>query len=999
VNHSIKLLLVEDLPEDSELLVRTLRKGGLDIVTRRVQTCDEFAVAMNEFAPDLILSDYTLPGFDGMEALRTARETHPDTPFIFVSGTIGEERAIEALKQGAVDYVLKDNQARLVPAIKRALSEAHERQASRWALRELAESEERFRSAMRFSSIGMALIAPDGRWLAVNPALCRLLAYSEDELLATNYQSITHADDLSRDENGMRQMLARGIETYKAEKRYVRKDGGAVWTLHSVSLVWLQSGEPNYFICQIQDISDRVRAERDLQASEERFRSIAEATQEWIWEIDANGMHTFCSPAVEAILGFKPAELIGVSCLEIVCDDARPTFTELLRTRSREKRGWRDLVIDLKRKDGGIRSLDYDALPLLDADGTLTGFRGVARDVTVRRQQADRIARLSRIQAVLSGINSTIVRVRNRDELFRESCRIAVQQGGFRMAWIGLAEPGETRSTPVCWDGYDDGYLQEVGAALADDRMDPGMVGQALRQRKVMVANDIANDPQVIFKREALARGYRSHVVLPLVVNETVQAVLVLYAAEVGFFDHEELKLLKDLAGDISFALDYIGKEERLSYVSYYDTLTGLANRQLFFDRLSQALAAAKSERRRLALMTLDLQRFKNINDTIGRSAGDRVLKAFAARMIEVFGNSGMPARIGGNRFAVIMSDLPKSGLPAIDNHDIQRLLEPFVIDEVELRATLKIGIAVFPSDAATAETLFVNAEAALKLAKRAAETYLFYSPEMNARVAQRLHQESRLRKAVENKQLFLHYQPKVDLVTRRVSGLEALIRWRDPESGLVPPLEFIPLLEESGLIIEVGRWLIEQALADSRAWRARRKSVPRIAVNVSEMQLRHAGFVMTVLAALGHAGECDSGIDLEITESLLAQNTDGNVQKLQVLRKAGMRIHMDDFGTGYSGLSQIAHLPLDALKIDRAFIVPMTDSAAHLAIVSAIVNMAKALGISVIAEGVETEGQARALTALGCPEAQGFLFSEPLGAAEIEKLLPNTHEEGKSLV
>jgi EAL domain-containing protein (putative c-di-GMP-specific phosphodiesterase class I) len=327
-----------------------------------------------------------------------------------------------------------------------------------------------------------------------------------------------------------------------------------------------------------------------------------------------------------------------------------------------------------------------------------------------------------------------------------------------------------------------------------------------------------------------------------------------------------------------------------------------------------------------------------------------------------------------------------------IDAWIIDSFAEPIVIDGIELRTTVKIGIAVYPADAETAESLFVNAEAALKRAKDAADPYLFYSPEMNARVAQRLHLESRLRKAVTQREFVLHYQTKVDLATRRIRGLEALIRWNDSEFGVVPPLDFVPLLEESGLIVEVGRWVFEQALADTQRWRSLGLEVPRVAVNVSEVQLRQPNFVATVLGALGPDFNRATGIDVEITETMVAQNTGANVQKLLRLREAGLQIFMDDFGTGYSGLSQIAHLPLDALKIDRSFVAGMTVSGEHMAIVSAIINLARALRIYVVAEGVETEEQAARLYALGCDEAQGYLFSRPLPAEDIAKLLSRLH-------
>jgi len=858
----IKVLLVEDRIDDAELLLAEMRRRGLPVVSLRVESERAYTHALRHFAPQLILSDYTLPDFDGPLALRIARRERPDTPFIFVSGTIGEERAIDALQQGAVDYVLKDNRARLVPAIERALKEADDREARRLALRQ-------------------------------------------------------------------------------------------------------------------------------LEASEERFRSISEATREWIWEMDSRGVYTFSSPAVETMIGYKPHEVLGKNCLDLVSATLRPQLAQLLRRGAVERTGWRDVVLHLQHTAGGPRWLDQSALPLLNDAGNVVGYRGVTRDITQRRTQQDRIARLSRIQAVLSGINSTIVRVRERRELFCEACRIAVQQGGFRMAWVGLVERGAARATPLVWEGFDHGYLAAVTSAMGGQGGDAGAVGAAIREKTMIVTNDIEADPHFVFKRDALARGYRSMIAMPLLVADEPVGVLVLYAEETGFFDHEELKLLRDLAGDISFALDFIGKEERLAYVSYYDTLTGLPNRQLFFDRLAQGLNAARAEGRALAVMIIDVQGFKRVNDTLGRHAGDRVLKELGARLERTTAESAAPARIGGDRFAVVVPNLSAAKVARwIDEWIVDSFAEPLAVDGVELRTSVKVGIALFPTDAATAETLFVNAEAALQRAIGAADPYLFYSPEMNARIAERLYIESRLRKALHERQFVLHYQTKVDLATRQIRGLEALMRWNDPEVGLVLPGDFVPLLEESGLIGEVGRWVIEQAAADIQSWRDLGLPAPRVAVNVSEVQIRHPHFVATVLRAVDYPNALDAGIDLEITETMVAQDAGTNVQKLSQLRAAGMRVFLDDFGTGYSGLSQLARLPIDALKIDRAFIAEMTTSSEHMAIVSTIINLAKALGMFVVAEGVETEEQAVRLQALGCHEAQGYLFSHSLPAGQMAQLL-----------
>src|SRR6202521_2051818 len=954
---TIKVLLIEDVATDARLIIHNLHKANLDVVSERVDSEEALEEARARFTPDVILSDYSLPHFGGLRALEVVRQRCPDTPFIFVSGTIGEERAIEGLKRGAVDYVLKDKRARLGPAALRALQEAEERDARRCAEHRLEESEQRFRLFMDCLP-GAAFVKDlQGRFSYVNQEAARIMGKTSEEIIGhsvADFYPPRFADSYTANDR-LAVETARDVE---AIEEGPMGDGVHYFLTHKFPI--LDATRRVAMIGGISiDITERIRAEQGQRASEERFRSIAEAIQEWIWEVNLSTVHTFSNPAIEAILGYTVEEMIGTRILDYVHEEEQPRVIQLFQRSMADKQGWRDLVARWRHKDGSVRWMESNALPLLGPNGTLVGYRGANRDITERVQQHEKIARLSRIQAMLSGINSTIVRVRDRQELFREACRIAVEHGKFRMAWIGLAEAGAKKARPVAWMGFEEGYLDEIGLSLRDITEDHGAAGQALRSKGAVVANDVENDPHIVFKREALARGYRSLVALPLLLEGEAIGVTLLYAAEPDFFDQEELTLLKELAGDISFALDHIAKEERLTYVSYYDTLTGLANRQLFFDRLSQMLNTADGKERRLGVVMVDLQRFRNINDSFGRSAGDKVLQEFAGRLRETFSESATLARTGGDRFAVAIGGIHGAELALLILRWITQLqLEPFAIDDSDIRVAVKIGIALFPADGSNADTLFKNAEAALQRAKDTTDAYVFYSPEMNARVAERLQLESRLRNALEKKQLLLHYQPKVNLRTRRIEGLEALIRWHDPERGLVSPLEFIPTLEQTGMIVDVGRWVIEQAVADRRQWAAQRLDPPRIAVNVSQVQLRQRDFVAAVFGALGVAANEAAGVDLEITESLIMEDTEASIQKMRELRTAGVQIFMDDFGTGYSSLSQLAKLPLDALKIDRAFIAGMAENAEAMVIVSTIITLAHALKIDVVAEGVKTEEQ-----------------------------------------
>jgi len=619
-------------------------------------------------------------------------------------------------------------------------------------------------------------------------------------------------------------------------------------------------------------------------------------------------------------------------------------------------------------------------------------FTGFIRDITARKQSEAKIHRLHRVYAVLSGINALIVRVGDRDELFRGACRIAIEAGQFPMAWVGVVDRETKRVKPVAWGGEAEEFLASAPLSMSQSRaVGRGMSGSAIEEKKAMIANDIQNDPRTQMKEQCRERGISSLVMLPLIVQSEGMGVLALYAREVGFFDDEEMKLLLELAGDISFALDHIAKAEKLDYLAYYDSLTGLANRSLFHERLVQYLSAAQSEKNRLAVAVVDVDRFKIINDSLGRQAGDELLRQIAER-IEGHAGPIRMARIGADRFAIVRTGVSSES-------EVARLIEqwlaecfgpPYVVSGTELRVSAKAGVAFFPNDGQDADALFQNAEAALKKAKATGERYLFHTQQMTERIGEKLALENKLRQALEKEEFVLHYQPKVDAATRRIDSVEALIRWQSPELGLVPPMQFIPLLEETGLILEVGAWALGRAVVDHRTWTEQGLPAPRVSVNVSAVQLRKRDFVATVEEAI-MAGAIPPGIDLEITESLVMEDIEANMKKLEAVRVLGVSIAIDDFGTGYSSLGYLAKLPVHSLKIDRSFIITMLKDPAIMTLVSTIISMAHSLRLKVVAEGVDAEEQAKALDRLGCDQLQGYLFSKPLPFDDMTALLGST--------
>jgi diguanylate cyclase (GGDEF)-like protein len=619
-------------------------------------------------------------------------------------------------------------------------------------------------------------------------------------------------------------------------------------------------------------------------------------------------------------------------------------------------------------------------------------------EISRRKEYEARIVRLNRIHAVLSGINTTIVRVREIQELFDEACRIAAEHGQFVFAWIGLFN-WETQSiTPMARAGNEEGYLAHLNfRGVLDAPGNSWLIAEAITSLRPAICNDLARDERARrWPMSTLDGRYNSTVVLPLTLEGKLVGIFMLYAAETGFFDEEEMTLLIEMAGDISFAMDHLEKEERLHYLAFFDAVTGLPNRSLFLDRVDQRISTFQDSSRVLSVVILDLERFSSINESLGHQAGDSLLRQLAQRLKHMLADTDILAHLSSDHFALAISHEEESTDIA---HALEKILfgiqdRPFLVGGQELRISARAGASSYPLDGHDTDSLLRNAETALKKAKLSWDKHLYYAPEFNARVTEKLKLETKLRRALEEEQLILHYQPKIDLESGHISGLEALMRWQDPENGLVPPLSFIPLLEETRMILDAGRWALGKAISDFKKWQALGLNPPKIAVNVSPIQLRQKDFVSMVASALHQAGNVAIGLELEITESVIMQDIEKNIEKLKVIRDMNVEVAIDDFGTGYSSLSYIAKLPVSVLKVDRAFIVNMTSNPDDLNIVSAIISLAHSLHLRVIAEGVETDEQADLLRMLKCDEMQGYLFSPGVNTVRIEQFL----REKKSL-
>jgi diguanylate cyclase (GGDEF)-like protein len=429
-----------------------------------------------------------------------------------------------------------------------------------------------------------------------------------------------------------------------------------------------------------------------------------------------------------------------------------------------------------------------------------------------------------------------------------------------------------------------------------------------------------------------------------------------------------------------------------LNHLAYYDALTDLPNRILFEDRLTQALILAESNRQTLAMLFLSLDGFKKVHDTLGRAMGDRLLQKVAERLRISAHRGETVARFEGDEFALLLTQVGGTegeDVGAVIFQINESLKLPFLIDEHELFITVSIGISLYPDDGADAPTLLKNADAALYRAmEQGGDNYQFYTADMNAKAMKRLTLENSLRRALERSEFEVYYQPVLDINTRKIVGVEALLRWHHPELGLVQPAEFIPLAEDTGMIVPIGEWVLRTACAQSKSWQSAGFAPLSLAVNLSARQFQQQNLSEVVVRILQETGLNPCDLELELTESSIMKNAEGAVRTLSELKAMGVKIAIDDFGTGYSSLGYLKRLPIDTLKIDRSFVSDVTTDPDDAALVMAIITLAHNLRLKVIAEGVDSEEQLRFLHLLRCDEWQGYFFSKPLPVEAFEELL-----------
>ncbi|MHB1530152.1 MAG: sensor domain-containing protein [Acidiferrobacteraceae bacterium] len=833
----LRALIIEDSADDSEILARALTRGGYALSYERVDTEAALETALDTQCWDIVFADYSMPRFSGAQALACVRARGDEIPFIFVSGTIGEDVAVSAMKAGAQDYLMKGHLKRLVPAVERELRDSeHRRERSRTQTEHRA-MEARFRSILTMAADAIIALDGDERIILFNQAAERLFGYRVAEV---HHQPLALLLPLSRtDPQGPAE--ARFLNQ-QGEMYGRRKDGSGFPVEANVSRLE-ENGETTFTII-LRDMTERRRAE-----TEARFlQDIAVAVRD---------------------AGDVPSAFMAA--LGKICHDLRWSIGQV----------W-----------------------MPDAHNKLTCTPiWYCRETGLERFRLESLA--------------------------REATEIVL--------------PARVRATrePV-W--------------IADVTREPGFA-------RADAARDV---------------GLHAAVAIPVAIDDELTGVIELFARESRLPDPQMMRVLAAASARIASVIQRKRAEERIQHLAHHDALTDLPNRVLFHERLRRALWDARRYKHLVGVAFLDLDRFKTINDSLGHGVGDQLLKAVATALASCVREGDTVARLSGDEFAVIFAQVRHADeVGHVANRILRTLAEPLLIDGHELFTSVSMGITLYPLDDDDAGGLVQNADIAMYRAKESGgNAFQFYTPEMTVKAQERHALENDLRRALDQNEFVLYYQPIVALSSGQVTGAEALLRWQWPGHGIIGPGQFIPLAEETGLIARLGQWVVRTACAQTASL-----DLPdlRIAVNCSPRQFQQSDLCDIIAEALEQSRLDGHRLEIEITETLLMQNATVTLAAMQRLNGLGVTFAVDDFGTGYSSLSYLKQLPIGRLKIDQSFVRDVPGDPNDVAIVRAIVSMAHGLGIQVVAEGVETEAQLAFVRNEGCDAAQGYYFSRPL--------------------
>jgi diguanylate cyclase (GGDEF)-like protein/PAS domain S-box-containing protein len=967
----VSVLLVEDDADFAALVRRCV--AGLPERTAlvAVQTLGEAHQALRFAAFDLVLADLGLPDSSGLDTLQ--RITMATTCPVIVL-TAGDDRGLResALSAGAYEFVHKaEFDSRVFASLVR-LGAIQAR-----TFRSLRQSEARFRSLTQLSSDWYWEQDGEFRLTFMSSLMGERTGLAAAAYLGRRRWDLPALNLTEADWERHRAQLERQEPFRDFEMQRKVEDGSSVWLSISGEPVYDADGRFQGYRGVGRDITAQKRA----QAALERFRTALDRSGDMFFLVDMkeNRVVDFNETACAA-LGYARDELLGMRSDLVLAgrtlDEIRHSHKELVRRRMLTGE------TTYRRKDGSTFPVEVRRTVLETAEGRILVIN--SRDLTERKAEEARKSAHLRYQQRIAAFGQSALVCRDPHELAQDAVQQALLAlGADTVAYVERgAEPGQLAARALAGCGAD----AERSVVASDGARTPASTGDPISH--VLATGEYFSAEHCILPFDWSQPGAAA--VVPVPGDADVRGALCALSRSASF-GAEELNFLDAVAAVLTAGLKRVASEERLAFLAQYDSLTGLPNRALLSDRFAQMIEQTRRRGLVLGVLFIDLDDFKSVNDTLGHAAGDELLKEAARRLGESVRQGDTVARISGDEFAIVLADLGRQEDAALVAQKIvERLALPFEIpghDEVVVTAS--VGIASYPADGHDAETLLGAADAAMYRAKQSGRNaYQFFTAEITQRTRARGLLGVELRRALEREEFTLAYQAKYDLLTMKPCGGEALLRWNHPERGLIPPAQFVHVLEESGLIVRVGEWLLERACADVKACVAAGVQPVPVAVNLSARQFRQQDLGARIRGLIARAGISPELVELEITESHLMHDPANAINVMRALRDDGIRIAIDDFGTGYSSLAYLTRFPVAALKIDRSFVAGIEREASDASIVRTIIEMARTLGFTVIAEGVESQAQVRFLRRFGCHQAQGYFFARPVPIEEFIGLI-----------
>lgn len=805
----------------------------------------------------------------------------------------------------------------------------------------LQASQKRAQQYLNMAGVMLVVLDAEGRIQLVNHKGCEILGMDEADILGRGFEHFLPEHIREEIRGAFTRVLADGSGLVEyMENPVLRSDGTERKVAWHQTFLRDEAGRVNGVLCSGEDVTESRRAEQALRDSRERLQLLLDSMAEAAYGVDAEGHCTFVNRAFLEILGYPDeSEVLGRNTHKLIHHthaDGRP-YPESECRMFRAYRANQTINVSDEvfwRKDGTPLPVEYWSSPIV-VDGTVVGAIATFVDITSRTQAE---AQLSLAAKVYEQSGEGIM-------ITDAQCRIVMVNQAFT-AISGYSEAEALGRNPNMLSSgrHDQSFYAAMWAAITTEGSWQGEVWNRSKDGSLYLE-------MLSIIRVLDARGQVSHYI--------------------------------GISSDIT---QHKAAQARIQRLAHYDPLTGLPNRVLLGDRIGHELSAAQRNRTQVAIMFVDLDHFKNVNDTLGHRVGDELLVTVATRLKAVVREVDTVARQGGDEFILVLPDTDSGGAAHVAEKLLENIAQPCQIDGLELSVTLSIGIAMYPSDGEDFEALSKCADAAMYRAKHdGRNTYRFFTADMQARSVRSLQMESALRRALERNQLSLHYQPQLSLHDGGLIGVEALLRWEHPEIGMVAPAEFIPIAEESGQILPIGEWAMRRAVQQMKAWVDGGLAPMAMAVNLSAVQFRYRHLPERVSQILEEVGLPPQYLELELTESVAMDDAPAAIAIMDNLYERGIRMSIDDFGTGYSSLSYLKRFKVHRLKIDQSFVRGIAEDPEDRAIVSAIIRLADSLGLLTIAEGVETDGQLAFLCEQGCREVQGYYFSKPLEAGRFE--------------